>query len=157
MIDLAKIRQYCSALVSLLIHMLSKRILAYGEDSFVITTRAMILQRAGYEVVHTTRSSDLLPLLHGIAFDMLLIGDSLRTYENVLLAQRLREQFPKLIIMMVQDEKEDRDSWSTGFVSSNPEQMLGAIRTVFEEHYHKPVVSATAAAGAKAMHSAAGQ
>jgi len=51
---------------------------------------------------------------------MLLLGDSLRTYENVLLVERLREQFPKLIILMVQDEKEDRDRWSTAFVSSNP-------------------------------------
>jgi len=136
--------------------MIPKRILAYGEDSFVISTRAMILQRWGYEVVHTTRSSDLVPLLHGIAFDMLLLGDSLRTYENVLLVERLREQFPKLIIMMVQDEKEDRDRWSTAFVSSNPEQMLSAIRTVFEEHYRKPVVRATTTRSAKAIGSAAG-
>ena len=136
--------------------MIPRRILAYGEDPFVISTRAMILQRAGYEVVHTTRSSDLVPLLHGIAFDMLLLGDSLRTYENVLLVERLREQFPKLIIMMVQDEKEDRDRWSTAFVSSNPEQMLSAIRTVFEEHYRKPVVRATTTRSAKAIGSAAG-
>lgn|SRR5690242_12801983 len=136
--------------------MIPRRILAYGEDPFVISTRAMILQRAGYEVVHTTRSSDLVALLHGIAFDMLLLGDSLRTYENVLLAERLRKQFPKLIIMMVQDEKEDRDRWSTAFVSSNPEQMLLAIRTVFEEHQRKPIVAASSAASAKAIGSAAG-
>jgi CheY-like chemotaxis protein len=136
--------------------MIPRRILAYGEDPFVISTRAMILQRAGYEVVHTTRSSDLVPLLHGIAFDMLLLGDSLRTYENVLLAERLREQFPKLIIMMVQDEKEDRDQWSTAFVSSNPEQMLLAIRMVFEEHYRKPMVTAASSTSAKAISTAAG-
>jgi len=136
--------------------MIPRRILAYGEDPFVISTRAMILQRAGYEVVHTTRSSDLVPLLHGIAFDMLLLGDSLRTYENVLLVERLREQFPKLIILMVQDEKEDRDRWSTAFVSSNPEQMLSVIGTVFEEHSRKPVVRAATAASAKAIGSAAG-
>ncbi|HWC19153.1 MAG TPA: hypothetical protein VG498_19235 [Terriglobales bacterium] len=123
----------------------------------MITTRAMILQRAGYEVVHTTHTSELVPLLQGIFFDMLLIGDSLRTHENVRLAQRLREQFPKLIIIMVQDEKEDHDAWSTAFVNSNPEQMLNAIRTVFEEHYRKPVVSASATPNAKALHSAAGQ
>jgi len=136
--------------------MIPRRILAYGEDPFVISTRAMILQRAGYEVVHTTRSSDLVPLLHGIAFDMLLLGDSLRTYENVLLVERLREQFPKLIILMVQDEKEDRDRWSTAFVSSNPEQMLSVIGTVFEEHSRKPVVRAATAASVKAIGSAAG-
>ena len=136
--------------------MIPRRILAYGEDPFVISTRAMILQRAGYEVVHTTHSSDLVPLLQGIAFDMLLLGDSLRTYENVLLVQRLREQFPKLIILMVQDEKEDRDRWSTAFVSSNPEQMLSAIGTVFEEHSSRPVVRAATAASTKAIGSAAG-
>ncbi len=136
--------------------MIPRRILAYGEDPFVISTRAMILQRAGYEVVHTTRSSDVMPLLHGIAFDMLVLGDSLRTYENVLLVERLREQFPKLIIMMVQDEKEDRDRWSTAFVSSNPEQMLSTTRTVFEEHYRKPLVRSATTASAKSIASAAG-
>ncbi|HVH85224.1 MAG TPA: response regulator [Terriglobales bacterium] len=134
-----------------------RRILAYGEDPLVISTRAMILQRAGYEVVHTTRTSDLAPLLRGIFFDLLLIGDSLRTHPNVRLAHSLREQFPKLPIVMVQDEKEDRDSWSTAFVSSNPEQMLSEIDQILEEHYSKPVASEPAVANARAMHIAAGQ
>jgi hypothetical protein len=137
--------------------MLPRRILAYGEDSFVISTRAMILERAGYEVVYTTRISDLAPLLQGIFFDMLLLGDSIRTHQNVRLAQRLREQFPKLLILMVQDEKEDRDPWSTAFVSSNPEQMLTTIRIVLDEHYRKPVASDPAVVNARAMHSAAGR
>ena len=36
--------------------MSSKTILAYGEDALVISTRAMILHRAGYEVAHYPRS-----------------------------------------------------------------------------------------------------
>ena len=135
--------------------MSNKRILAYGEDALVISTRAMILQRAGYDVVHSTRAADLPPLLHGIVFDMLLIGDSLRTGENVHLAQRLREEFPTLAIAMVQDEKEERDPWSTAFVNSNPEQMLDSIRLLLEDH-RKPVASDTLIASPKAMHSAAG-
>src|SRR5438270_11303934 len=111
-----------------------KRILAYGEDPLVISTRAMILQRAGYDVAHTTRLIDVVPLLQGIFFDMLLIGDSIRTPQNVRLAQRLREQFPALLIAMVQDEKEDRDPWSTAFLSSNPEQMLNSIAFLLRDH-----------------------
>ena len=53
--------------------MTAKRILAYGDDALVISTRAMILQRVGYDVIHTTRASDVAPLLGGIFFDMLLI------------------------------------------------------------------------------------
>src|SRR4051812_630022 len=116
----------------LLPHMNSKRILAYGEDALVISTRAMILQRAGYDVAHTTCMVDVLPLLHGIFFDLLLIGDSIRMHQNVRLVQSVREQFPALLIAMVQDEKEDRDSWSTAFVSSNPEQMLTSLDLLFE-------------------------
>lgn len=136
--------------------MTAKRILAYGEDALVISTRAMILQRAGYDVAHTTCASDLAPLLSGIFFDMLLIGDSLRTPQNVRLVQFLREQFPNLIIAMVQDEKEERDPWSTAFVSSNPEQMLNSIHFLLEKD-RKPVAASSAKRGSRAMYSAAGQ
>src|SRR5947209_3284615 len=82
-------------------HMNSKRILAFGEDALVISTRAMILQRAGYDVAHTTRIIDVLPLLHGIFFDLLLIGDSIRMHQNVRLVQSVREQFPALLIAKI--------------------------------------------------------
>ena len=132
-----------------------KRILAYGEDPLVISTRAMILQRAGYDVAHTTRLIDVVPLLQGIFFDMLLIGDSIRTPQNVRLAQRLREQFPALLIAMVQDEKEDRDPWSTAFVTSTPEQMLSSINLLLEVN-RKPVTSNVVPSKLRAMQSAAG-
>ena len=133
-----------------------RRILAYGEDTLVISTRAMILSRAGYDVTHTTRASELVPLLRGIFFDMLLVGDSVRTPENVRLVKRLREHFPKLAIMTVQDEKEDRDPWSTAFVSSSPEQMLIAIPAVLEES-RKPVATEEIPPQEKVMHTAAGR
>jgi DNA-binding NtrC family response regulator len=136
--------------------MLPRRILAYGEDTLVISTRAMILRRAGYEVIHTTKPAELLPLLRGIFFDLLLVGDSVRMLQNVRLVKRLREQFPELPMVRVQDEKEDHDPWSTAFVSSSPEQMLNAISLVLEEHSRKPVVSESAPQQEKAMHTAAG-
>jgi CheY-like chemotaxis protein len=135
----------------------SRRILAYGEDSLVIATRAMILRRAGYEVVHTTRMADLAPLLQGIFFDMILLGDSLRTQQNVLLAQRLRAQFPTLPIAMVQDEKDERDPWSTAFVNSNPEQMLNSVRIMLDESMRKPAVSDSGNRNLRAMRRAAGR
>lgn len=136
--------------------MTPRRILAYGEDPLVISTRAMILKRAGYDVAHTTDTADLVSLLRGIFFDMLLVGDSLRTGNNVRLVQRLREQFPKLIIGMVQDEKEDRDPWSTAFLSSNPDQMLKSIRLIFDVH-RKPVSANGKTPHFKVMHNAAGR
>ena len=135
--------------------MSAKQILAYGEDSLVISTRAMILQRAGYNVAHTTRATDLVPLLRGIFFDLLLIGDSFRTLENVRIVQRLREQFPTLPIAMVQDEKEERDPWSTAFVCSNPEQMLNSVRLLFESN-RKPMNSDSVVRNVRTMQSAAG-
>jgi hypothetical protein len=134
----------------------SKRILAYGEDALVISTRAMILQRAGYDVAHTTHIIDVLPMLHGIFFDLLLIGDSIRTHQNVRLVQSVREQFPALLIAMVQDEKEDRDPWSTAFVSSNPEQMLSSLRLLFKDS-RKPAVRHSSLRNPKVMHTAAGR
>ena len=136
--------------------MTAKRILAYGEDDLVISTRAMILQRAGYDVAHTTCASDVAPLLSGIFFDMLLIGDSMRTPQNVHLVQHLRQEFPTLIIAMVQDEKEERDPWSTAFVSSNPEQILSSVRLLLEKD-RKPVSSSRSKRDSRAMYSAAGQ
>ena len=134
----------------------SKRILAYGEDSLVISTRAMILQRAGYDVSYTTQAANLVPLLNGIFFDMLLIGDSLRTNENVRLAQGIRDQFPNLLIAMVQDEREDRDPWSTAFVSSNPEQMLNSIGRLLESHRKPARGTGSGLSHPKAMFNAAG-
>jgi len=135
-----------------------RRILAYGEDTLVISTRAMILSRAGYDVTHTTHSSEIIPLLGGIVFDMLLVGDSLRTPENVRLVKRLREQFPELSIVMVQDEKEDRDPWSTAFVTSSPEEMLNSISLVLEEHSRKLVANEEIPRqDVKVMHTAAGR
>ena len=131
-----------------------KRILAYGEDAHVISTRAMILQRAGYDVAHTTRADELVPLLRGIPFDMLLMGDSLRTLQNVRLVQRLRELFPNLTIVMVQDENDERDPWSTAFVSSGPEQLVSAVG-VFLDGTSKPVRN-TGEIKPRVMQSAAG-
>ncbi|MFL6439581.1 MAG: hypothetical protein ACJ71Q_18560 [Terriglobales bacterium] len=134
----------------------SKRILAYGEDALVISTRAMILQRAGYDVAHTTRIIDVLPLLRGISFDLLLIGDSIRTPENVRLVQSVREQFPAILIAMVQDEKEDRDPWSTAFVSSNPEQMLTSVHLLLEDR-RKRAARHSNLRNLKVMNTAAGR
>src|SRR5437016_5868344 len=132
-----------------------KRILAYGDDVYVISTRAMVLQRAGYDVAHTTRADELVPLLRGISFDLLLIGDSLRTSRNVRLVQGLRKQFPTLPIVMIQDEKDERDPWSTAFVSSGPEQIVNAVR-LFLEGDRKAVKSNASEIKLKVMHSAAG-
>lgn len=133
-----------------------KRILAYGEDVHVISTRAMILQRAGYDVTHTTRAAELASLLRGIPFDMLLMGDSIRTLENVRLVQALRQQFPALTIVMVQDEKEEHDPWSTAFVSSGPEQLVNAIG-FFLNNDSKPVRNDGAEIKPRALQTAAGQ
>ena len=153
MIDLLRFRQYCAFNYS---PMTAKRILAYGEDVLVISTRAMILQRAGYEVAHTTCAADVATLLGGVFFDMLLVGDSLRSAQNVDLVQVLRKQFPALIIAMVQDEKEERDPWSTAFVSSNPEQMLSSIRRLLEKN-RKPMASSNGKSDFRAMYNAAGR
>jgi hypothetical protein len=116
----------------------------------------MILQRAGYDVAHTTRIIDVLPLLRGISFDLLLIGDSIRTPENVRLVQSVREQFPALLIAMVQDEKEDRDPWSTAFVSSNPEQMLTSLHLLLADR-RKRAARHSNLRNLKVMHTAAGR
>jgi hypothetical protein len=71
--------------------------------------------------------------------------------------KRLREHFPKLTILTVQDEKEDRDPWSTAFVSSSPEQMLMSIGAVLEENSRKPVVNEEFPLQEKVMHTAAGR
>jgi CheY-like chemotaxis protein len=117
-----------------------KRILAYGEDSLVISTRAMILQRAGYEVIPTTNAGDVFTLLTGISFDLLLIGDSVRNSSHVQLAQRVRSRFPHLPIAMVQDEREERDPWSTIFVNSAPESLLKSLATLWKTQ-KKPVLA----------------
>lgn len=119
-----------------------KRILAYGEDSLVISTRAMILQRAGYEVVQTTNAADVFTLLTGISFDLLLIGDSVRNSSHVRLAGQVRSHFPQLPIAMVQDEREERDPWSTIFVNSSPESLLKSIATLWKAQ-KKPVIAAS--------------
>ena len=84
------------------------------------------------------------------------MGDSLRTSENVRLVQGLRAQFPKLTIVMVQDEKDERDPWSTAFVSSGPEQIVNAAR-LFLEGIRKPIRENASEIKPKVMHSAAGQ
>jgi DNA-binding NtrC family response regulator len=136
--------------------MATKHILAYGEDVLVISTRAMILRRAGYGVVYTTSAADLVPLLQSISFDLLLIGDSLRTSQNVRIVQQAREEFPTLMIATVQDEKEERDPWSTAFVTSTPEQMLSSIELLLEAN-RKPVASNVVPSKLRAMQSAAGR
>jgi hypothetical protein len=120
--------------------MAAKRILVYGEDRLVISTRAMILQRAGYDVVQTTNPADLLSILQGIVFDIALIGDSIRHQKYVRLVQKLRERLPGLLILMVQDEMDERDAWSSDFVSSTPELLLKAIGNLLDGG-KKPVAS----------------
>lgn len=120
--------------------MAAKRILVYGEDRLVISTRAMILQRAGYDVVHTTNAADLLPILEGIVFDLVLVGDAVRHTKHVRLAQKLRECFPGLLIVMVQDDTDERDKWSSDFVSSTPELLVKSVADLLDRG-KKPVAS----------------
>jgi hypothetical protein len=58
---------------------------------------------------------------------------------------------------MVQDEKEDRDPWSTAFVSSSPEQMLISINLVLADNSRKPIGAEEFPRPEKVMHTAAGR
>jgi CheY-like chemotaxis protein len=58
------------------------KLLIYGNDSMLITTRRLILERVGYEVATVATFSDAMLLLLNQQFDLLLLCQSLNEEER---------------------------------------------------------------------------
>ncbi|HEX3967785.1 MAG TPA: hypothetical protein VHW70_07460 [Edaphobacter sp.] len=61
---------------------MQEKLLIYGNDSMLLTTRRIILEKAGYEVVTVAAFSEAMMLLVSRPFDLLILCQSLTQEER---------------------------------------------------------------------------
>lgn len=77
-----------------------KRVLSTSRDSAVLTTRNLLIQSAGYDVLTTRDPETFLRLVHEENFDAVVIGDSIPLDARADLARRVRFEKPDLPIVV---------------------------------------------------------
>src|SRR5690349_1022460 len=74
--------------------MAHKRVLYVGPASSLLRTRGLILERAGYHVVHATTAQAGLQALSGDEFNAVLLGVQLTDEEKSRLAAEIKRLYP---------------------------------------------------------------
>jgi DNA-binding NtrC family response regulator len=106
---------------------LQKRILIVSHDATLRATRAALLLTAGYAVATAEDGDAGMALLEANAFDLVLIGRrSLSPGKSV--DQRLREQYPHLLILKIAEVIEKESVYPSRTTNSVPANVLAALK-----------------------------
>jgi DNA-binding NtrC family response regulator len=104
-----------------------KRILIITHDSGLRATRAALLLAAGYAVSTAETVDQAIALLDANTFDLALIGRrSLMPGKGM--DQKLRERYPKLLILKIAEIIEEASQYPTRTTISVPADVLAALK-----------------------------
>jgi CheY-like chemotaxis protein len=78
-----------------------KKILVVGYDPSLLTTRKMVLQGGGYEVVSVDSDHEAMKLLADNGFDLIVLGTSVPPKGFEQLEKRIRDAHPKTFIVKI--------------------------------------------------------
>jgi len=114
----------------------SKTILSVGTDPICMTQRASLLLRSGYMVVSAPSIQEAVRLFPIIAFDLMLLCDSLSRKERNRLACLIRASGSPIPIISVGERHEKTDLFSSVTVDyDDPRQLLAVVnRALFKNH-----------------------
>jgi CheY-like chemotaxis protein len=106
-----------------------KKILVVGYDPSLLTTRKMVLQGGGYEVVSVDSDHEAMKLLADNGFDLIVLGTSVPPKGFEQLEKRIRDAHPKTFIVKIQPEWAERPKSINKFVDEGlPFELMEAIR-----------------------------
>jgi CheY-like chemotaxis protein len=103
-----------------------KRILIVCDDESLRSTRALVLESAGYHVKTVSSDDKAMKLLETETFDLVLIGRDLTDVEKQI-DQRLRERYADLRTLKIQIAGEVFSIWPSRTVDSLPIHVLAAL------------------------------
>jgi len=104
-----------------------KRILIITHDSGLRATRAALLLAAGYAVSTAESMDEAIVLLDANPFDLALIGRK-SLAPGKAMDQKLRERYPKLLILKIAEIIEEASQYPTRTTISVPADVLAALK-----------------------------
>jgi DNA-binding NtrC family response regulator len=104
-----------------------KRILIITHDSGLRATRSALLLAAGYAVSTAENTDDAIVLLDANHFDLVLIGRR-SLAPGAPMEKRLRERYPKLLILKIAEVIEEASQYPTRTTISVPADVLAALK-----------------------------
>ena len=108
-----------------------QRIRIVAHDRSVRSSRVQLLRSNGYEVTFVTFDDEAIVLLNNEQFDVVLIGHGSMT-AKVRLDQWLREAYPEMLILQIENLKEN-STFPSRIIRSRPEDVLEAIHEMLHD------------------------
>ena len=106
---------------------LPKRILVVAHYPPLKSSRVEMLNKAGYQVESVESDNAAMALLEKEHFDLVLIGrKSQLTLKG--LDQRLRERYPNLLILKIQDAGPGTSVYPSQIIDSQPKHLIEALK-----------------------------
>lgn len=105
-----------------------KCILVIAHDVLLRETRTLLLQKTGYKVISVGIDADMVDLPGIGQFDLILIGHQSFLVEGKDIDQRLRERYPDILILKIENDREARSVYPSRITDPLPSSVLAAIR-----------------------------
>ena len=109
-----------------------KSVLLVSHDEMLRTTRSALLKTGGYEVTAVATDDEAMALLESERFDLVLIGRK-TTRLVTEIDERLRERYPKQLVLKIEDLDVADIGFATRDTDSNPEHVLLALKQMLGE------------------------
>jgi len=119
-----------------------KKILLVGRDSSLQHTRRLILERAGYEVVHLTNTEAALNRFTSGEFNLVLLGSLMSEAGKELLAREIKRIRPLTPVVNFAEGIAQRNEDVRLEALSGPDRLLSTVgRLVMKNHGHPEIGS----------------
>lgn len=106
---------------------MAKRILVVAHYPPLQASRVSMLHKAGYEVESVDSDDAAMELLEAEHFDLILIGRK-SSIPKKGLDQRLRERYPHLLILKIENGGEGESIFPSQIIDTQPAHLLKALR-----------------------------
>ena len=103
-----------------------KRILVVAHYPPLKASRVTLLERKGYRVESVESDDEAMALLETQEFDLILIGRNSMLAEKGL-AQRLREKYPNLLTLRIEDVADSSSIYPSRLTDSAPSHVISAL------------------------------
>jgi DNA-binding response OmpR family regulator len=109
-----------------------KSVLIVSHDEMLRTTRAAVLKTGGYSVATAASDNEAMALLETRTFDLVLIGRK-TDFPTIEIDERLRERYPKLLVLKIEDLEETARGFADRETDSSPQHVLLALKQMLGE------------------------
>ncbi len=95
------------------------------------SSRVAILENAGYWVTAAVTDYEAITVLEDNQFDLVLIGRNSESRQDAL-DQRLREKYPKLLVLKIQALDEGISAYPSRTIDAAPEHVVQALKDMLD-------------------------